>query len=131
MIGVEIWAKGRVPPGTRRAPFFSWHASIRVSNLKFRACTHFCVMYAPTLQACAYLGETCACLTQQKAFQCIVLLFSPYFLCFLCFLLLFSMISSAFLHIDSCLLLLCSIRAPLCLEATPLRFSNGGLGSIL
>ncbi len=72
--------------------------------------------YIPSLQARTCLGEACASLTNQNVTWCIFLLFS--------------MLSSAFLLIDSCLFLLCRLFVPSCLEATLRRSSNGGAGSI-
>ena len=75
-IGLAIWVKGRAPPGTVHAPHREWCVSIRVSFFKLRACAHFWKAYAPSLQACACLGEACASLTKQNALPCIFLQFS-------------------------------------------------------
>ena len=89
-----------MPPGIRRAPHREWRAPIRVFKFQIKGVHSLLsdVMYTLSLQVCACLGEACTSLTQQNAFQCIFLLFS--------------VLSSTFLLIDSCLILLFRLLIP-------------------
>ena len=130
--GVAIWAEGHSPPGTKRAPFSGsraphkewlaphreWRAPIRVSLFQIKGMRSLLRGVHAFTTSVRLFGRGVHLFDQP---ECSSMHFSPIFYAFFYF----------FYFIDSCLFLLCRLFIPSCLEATPWRSLNGGLGLIL